>query len=825
MVKTTEQRVPIVQTARIPYTSLRWECPLSQFEFTTTAEIPVLDSIIAQPRAINALQLGAAIRSSGYNVFVSGLSGTGRLTTVRTILESVCKDKVLLQDFCYVYNFAAPNEPKLLSFPQGLGSAFKKNIDEKIIFLRERMTKLFQEESIMRTRRTLVNKFQQKQQLLLNELNKRIRPSGFVVGEIEDENEQNTQPALLFMMNGEPYTIEQLDELVEKKSLTKVKAKEIRKQYQQYQNELADVIRAELGIAQDFRKALLEHDQLAAGVIVRSTFDEIRSAFSGLTEKEHINTFLHDAEQHFMEHIQFFSEPLLASTIAEAGKLLNEDPFFVYNINVILDNSTTSTAPIIIETTPSFQNLFGTIDKKFSPQTGAWTTDFMLIQSGSLLKANGGFLVMNALDVIADVETWKALKRVLLYGKLEFLQDSSAQLTLNSLKPEAIDVSVKVILIGAELLYETLFEGEEDFKKMFKVNAMFDYETALTPEIMMNYARFIAKICTDEKLPHFDRSGVCAVIEFGVLHAERRERISLIFSDIADVVRESAFIAQSTAGNGKIVKRKDVEKALADREWRNSLVSEKMKNIVLNGEVIIHTEGKRIGEINGLSVYSTGRFSFGQPTRITAAVGMGSAGIINVEREVELGGASHDKGIMILTGFLREKFGQRHGLSLSASLAFEQSYDEIDGDSASSTELYALLSAISQIPIKQEIAVTGSLSQKGEVQAIGGVNEKIEGFFNICQQRGLTGEHGVMIPTSNIEHLMLKREIVEACKKKLFHVWAVSTVDEGIELLTGIPAGEIDEQGIYPENSVYGMIQTRLAQFHESSKEDEGETL
>lgn len=791
---------------------LRWECPLSYFPFTSTKELQPLHEIVGQPRAIESLQFGAQLASPGYNLFVSGLSGTGRLTTVKKILEDVRRPKTPLCDFCYVHNFHVADEPKLLRFSEGMGTAFAKAMEETVAYLRMRIPQLFEEEGFQTTRKDLVRKYQERESNILTDFNTKLQPEGFVLGRLENEG-GTAHPAIFIVVDDKLYTPGDLDELIKQGVMTRERARELNEHYQKHQDELVELVRSGVKLMQEFRRALAEHDRLAAGVVVKSAIDELRSTFN--SDSTAVSGYLNDLENDLLNNIEIFN-PNRPATPAEQTETEDtiEKSFAKYAVNVILDNSTTERAPVIIETTPSFVNLFGTIEKKYE-QRGFWTTDFRYIKGGSLLKANGGYLILNAIDMLSEPGVWKVLKRLLLHRKLEIQPvDSYFQISQTMLKPEAIDIDVKIILIGDQDIYRTLYFHEEDFRKMFKVNSEFDYETPLTPEMIDYYARFTTKLCEEENLPHFDKSGVAALIEFAVAHAGDRSRITLRFSDVADVIRESSFYAR--LASARLIRRKDVEQALEKRHWRNNLLDEKIRNNILDGTLLISTDGERIGQINGLSVYSTGLVSFGKPTRITASVGMGTSGIMNIERESELSGSSHDKGLLILSGILRDRFAHAHPLSLSASIAFEQSYGGVDGDSASSTEIYALLSALARVPIRQYLAVTGSINQKGDIQPIGGVNEKIEGFFEICAARGLTGQQGVLIPVQNVKDLMLHKSVVEAVKKKQFHIYPVSTIEEGIELLTGVPAGTPDEHLKYPIDTVFGKVGLILEKFHKA---------
>ncbi len=796
---------------------LRWTCPTSKFKFNSTKSLESLKEIVGQPRAVESIQLGAKLFSPGYNIFVSGLSGTGRLTTVKKLLEAVRSTKNFTFDYCYVHNFKNSDEPRLLKFSRGMGQAFCKSMAETIAFLRTRIPQLFEEEGFQKTRRALVIKFQQKEKEVLTNFDAKLRPNGFFL--TQSENDDGViQYELLFKLKDENHSIEDLRELVNQGVITEAQAKKINTAYQHFADEFADIARERIRIVQEFQRELKEHDRLAATLIVKSAVDDIRSNFND--EEPRVLEHLDTVYNHVLDNLPAFhpEHNLMMPIPSETGE---EDPFDVYRVNVVMDNTDTEGGPIIIETNPTLTNLFGTIERKFD-RRGFWKTDFMHIKGGSLLQADGGYLILNALDMLAEQGVWKALKRVLLHSKLHIqASDSYFQLSQIAVKPEPIKINVKIVMIGDEDIYRLLYFEEEDFRKMFKINANFDYEAELTDEMMQNYASLTHKICEEEGLRHFNKTGMAALIEFGVTHAGSRGHISLRFSDVADVVREASYYARQT--DAKTVGRDHVEEALKQRKWRDNLLDEKLHNAIIEGTFLIDTDGDRVGQINGLSVYSTGLVSFGKPIRITSSIGVGSAGIVNIEREVELSGSSHDKGILILSGFLRERFATSAPVSLSASIAFEQSYDEIDGDSASSTEIYAMLSSLADVPIRQYIAVTGSVNQKGDIQPIGGVNEKIEGFFQVCAARGLDGRHGVIIPEQNIKNLMLPQDVIEAVKNKQFHIWAVSTIEQGIELLTGMPAGTPTDIRKFNPDTIYGRVAQTLEDYRQAMKEHAGD--
>ncbi|MFN8367412.1 MAG: AAA family ATPase [Candidatus Kapaibacterium sp.] len=787
---------------------LRWRCDHRMFEFRTTAELEPLNGIVGQHRAIEAIRLGAEIGSRGFNIFVMSLLGTGRLTTIQQVLRRVANHHKDFNDYCYVNNFKNPDMPRLLKFSAGDGRKFQRAMDDCITLLRRRIPQLFEEAHFRKTRNELIQTYREQETTLLEEFDAQIRPSGFALGQITDEDGTSKQE-IFPLVKGQPITIDKLDEMVAAKKLTLKKAQEILEQYNKFRDELMDLARRGMQLGQEFKRALLEHDKAASSMIVHSTFNEIRVQFAD----SKVHEYLSECEIDLLNNIEIFS-PAHSDETQDAeltsGQQLSEK-LLQYSVNLILDNSEAKAAPIIIETYPTYINLFGTIEKKYD-KNGFVKTDFTQIKSGAMLRADGGYLIVNASDVLLDANVWQTLKRVLLYGRLEIQNQDISNIMGATLKPEVIESNVKVIMLGDYETYSALYELEEDFNKMFKIAAEFDYETDRAEKMMQNYARFVSKICSEENFPHANPSGVAAIVEWAVEQTEDKNKITINFSEVADLIREASFYARQDSK--KIISRTIIEKTLAMRRRRTELQDDKIKNQIYQGTVLIDTVGKRIGQINGLTVYSTGLISFGKPARITVATGAGNAGIVNIERESDFSGSIHTKGVFIITGLLRELFAQRRPLALSASIGFEQNYGGIDGDSASAAEMIALLSSLSRVPINQSIAITGSINQKGDIQPIGGVNEKIKGFFEICAKRGLNGKHGVIIPHQNIADLMLDYDIVEAVKNKKFHIYPIKRLEEAVELLMDMKAGEINEGFTYPSGTLYKLVDERLDELY-----------
>jgi ATP-dependent Lon protease len=797
---------------------LRWTCSDSNFKFKTTKEIEPLDTIVGQERAIESIRMGALILSPGYNVFVSGLSGTGRLTTVKKILEEVADFSPTLNDFCYVNNFENNDHPRLIKLPKGQGKEFAKVIDDAIVYLKGQIPKLYEDQKFQASRKKIIEKYQKKEREILEDFDTKIRTQGFVRGQVETD-QGVTQPEVFPVIDKQTVQIENLDELVASGKLSEKRFKEIRKLYLKFHDELTELSREDYKIMQEFRQNLSDHDKGFAQISVESVLDRIAETFN----TESVGIFIKEVKQYILDNLIIFftgettPEP---QQEAEGQQQRVQDKFSPFYVNIILDNSNTDKAPVIVETTPNYIRLFGTIERIYDNR-GFWRSDFSKIKAGSLLMADQGYLIVNADDLMNEPGVWNALKRVLLYNRIEIQTwDSFFNISQSHLKPDPIDVNIKVIIIGGQTLYKLLYMYEKGFKKIFKVNAQFDYETQNKKNFFENYAGFISKICSDENLPHCDPSGVAAITEWASEHAGTQGKLTLKFSDMADVLREAAFYQKK---HGSLITRQDVNRAINSRRFRNNMVDEKIRQSITDGDMLIDTDGERVGQINGLTVYDTGLLSFGKPARITATISVGNAGIINIEREVEMSGAIHNKGVLIISGYLRDKFAKEHPMSLTASIAFEQSYGGIDGDSASAAEIYVLLLAISGIPITQSIAITGSVNQMGDIQPIGGVNEKITGFYEICRDRGLNKKNGVIIPVQNVKDLMLPPDIVEAVRKGKFSIWAIKRVEDGISLVMGRDAGARDKHGKFPKTSVYGIIEQKLKELHKLAKESLGD--
>lgn len=794
-------------------TELRWSCPQAHLPFTTTTKhLKPLKRIVGQERAIEAIELGAGIRSQGYNIWASGVVGTGRMTTIRQILDHRKGERVQLHDFAYVNNFKTPDQPVLLRFQAGEGRVFARMMDEAMTVVRRRIPQLFEDEQFQTQRKGIIQRFQQREHALIGEFDAKIRPSGFVVGTLQEED--GTGRTEVFpLVDGQPVAMEDLDELVTAKKITEEQAIALQESYETHRDELNEIGRRSMRVMVDFRKELAKHDQAAVGILLNGIFEDMRTSFP----RDRVLEFLQGLTTFILDHVEEFVRVYSAKQngIAdEATEELGRQLERMSIVNLILDNYDSATAPIVVETSPTYQSLFGTIERRVDAR-GFTVSDVSHIRAGSLLRADGGYIILNAMDVLSDAAVWAALKKVMLYGRLD-IQPLDTQFQLNTIKPDYINLDVKVILLGDPAVYLALWAADEDFHKMFKIHAEFDDEAPRTREMIRHYCGFLSQIATEESLLHCDRGAAAAIIEWAVAFTETSTKISLQFAYAADLFREASHFAMLKSS--RVVREEHVRHALAMRQRRSSRADEAIRESIRKGTLLIDTKGSRVGQINGLTVYSSGIVSFGKPARITATVSAGNAGIINIEREVAMSGSIHSKGVLILSGLLRTLFSRRQPMSFTASIAFEQNYGGVDGDSASAAEMIALLSAISNIPIRQDLGITGSINQKGDIQAIGGVNEKITGFFEVCKDKGMHGTQGIVIPVQNVSDLMLTDEIVDAVRAKKFHIYAIERVEEAVELMMGMPAGKSRKDGKFPEGTVFGKVQHNLDVLHEASR-------
>ena len=787
---------------------LRWRCNPDIFSFDSTSDIEPIEGILGQERALKAIKLGVDLRGPGYNIFIAGLSGTGKATTVKKMLEAISDNCPPLYDFAYVNNFKDEDRPILLTFPIGKAKIFKQDFASVIDLLKIQIPQALDNDSYLIRRQKIISHYNEKEQVLMTAFDKKLREENFSLGQVKVG--ETARPDIFPIIDQKPTPIYQLDEFIKQGKLTEQAAKEILKKYNIHQQELHSLFKKSLTLSQEFQGKLGEIEHETVEVVVKGVIENLKEKYSD----EKVIEFLTQAEENVLANIQVFKG--VKPQGEETPEGFQIDYFKEYDINIILDNSETKSCPVVIETSPSYVNLFGAIEK-ISDGRGGWYSDFTKIKSGSMLRANGGYLVLNVKHLFEEPGVWRTLKRILTYRKLE-IQDlhNYFQIAPSVLKPEPIEIDTKVILIGNDNIYSILANYEDDFKKIFKVKADFDYEIKRTDEALVQYARVIKKLIAEENLHEFDKTAIAYLIELGAKYAGQKNKLTTRFSKIADLAREANFWA--TDDGFDVVNADHVRKAYNLGKERHGMLESKINDMIEEGTVLIDTEGERVGQINGLAVYDADFYSFGRPTRITATVSLGSGSIINVEREAGMSGRHYNKGVLIISGYFKETFGQNLPLSFNANLVFEQSYGTVDGDSASCAEIFALLSTLSGLPLKQSIAVTGSLNQKGDVQPIGGVNEKVEGFYDVCKARGLNKKQGVIIPIQNVKELMLRDDVIEAVRKNNFHIYTIERVEEGIEILTGVKAGKRIVNGNYEPNTVFDLVEKKIKDLYAKSK-------
>ncbi len=779
---------------------LRKTIGLTMFPFETTAEIDPLNTVIGQERAIKSIELALEMEHSGYNVFVTGMSGTGRTTIVNDILKKIASNQSVPSDWVYVYNFEDSDAPHALEFPAGQGKEFKRHVEELIKSLKKEMSDTFESEDYEKQKLAIVTQNNERKRKILTELDAEAKAKGVQI--------QNTPSGFqtIILRGDKPLTPEDYEQLNDKEK------GEINQLLEAIQEKINLVVRELMKMDRDSQQQVRDLNEQIASYIVNRYINELKSDYRDYAA---IIKYLERVSADVIDNIGEFLTHTRKQAENENNRPEGANHFKRYEVNVAVDNSNTKGAPVIFEANPTYNNLFGRIEKQVI--MGAQVTDFTMIKSGSLHRANGGYLVMDASHVLKNPFVYDSLKRAIKTReiRIEDVSELYGFLSPAGLRPQAIPLNLKVVLIGWSQVYYSLQAYDQDFSKIFKIRADFDYETGSNEDSILKYAQFVRRVCEEENLLPFHRTGVREVAYYGHRLVDDQKKISLRFGSLMGIIREANHYARKV--NEHVVRAKHVQKAIKEFEYRHSLVEEKIHEMYKRDIYRIDIKGKRTGQINGLAVYAMGDHSFGRPSKITAKTYIGNENVVNIERKARLSGKIHDKGLMILSGFFNSKFGEYIPLSFSASLTFEQSYSMIDGDSASSTELYALISSLANVPIKQGIAVTGSVNQNGDVQAIGGVNEKIEGFYLVCKEKGLTGEQGVMIPSSNKDNLMLKDEIIDAVKDGKFHIWAVDTIEDGLKILTGQEAGSRYRNTKFPKGSLYGLVEAQLRTFAKRS--------
>jgi predicted ATP-dependent protease len=741
--------------------------------FTSTRELTGAKEFVGQERALAALELGLGVGGNGYNIFVSGLTGAEKLETLHRWVAQRATSSATPGDWVYVHNFKQPDAPRAIYLKAGESKRLKQMMHDLVKTLREELPKAFRQEAFDKEKSSLTEKYNNRAQELNAQFATVARERGFQL-----QTSSRGHVYFIPIVDGKP-----LQRPQDFTALPEEERREVEKRQQELSVEMERLARKQQELMREMEEDIRTIEQRFCENLLVPILQRMEYELSN----DEVRLYLAEVRSHVLNNLDDFKEaPPTPFAMPFMPMPRERDPYLEYDVNIVVDNAQTAGAPIIVESAPTYLNLFGTIERVVD-RFGRVVTNFTRIKSGSFLRAHGGYLIFSLEDAITEPAVWKVLKRTLRSGRIEMeTYEPFALFSASGLKPEPVKVNTKVIVVGSAFLYHLLYAWDDEFHEMFKIRADFNPVMRRDDEHQLAYAQWVGNLCNEEGLPHFDQSGVERLIEFGTRQAGDRDKVLASYAAVADLVREAAFWARKE--DRQLVSARDVEKALDSRVFRSNRIEEDIRELIANGTILVDIAGKKIGQVNGLSVMEIGDYAFGRPSRVTASVGMGQAGIVNIERESHLSGSIHDKGVLILAGYLRNRFGQNHPLALSASLCFEQSYSGVEGDSASSTELYALLSRLTEIPLRQDLAVTGSVNQWGEVQAIGGVNEKIEGFYDICRVIGLTGSQGVIIPASNVRHLVLRRDVIEAVAQGQFHIYAVRTIDEGLEILTGIPS-------------------------------------
>lgn len=780
----------------LEYKKLKRVCTLEEFDFNTTDELEAEFSIIGQQKAVKAMEFGLSIKMKGYNIYMSGPSGTGKTTYAKEIAQKFAKNEKVPYDWCYVYNFDDSRKPTALRFKPGEGKAFKDDMKELVEMLNIKIPKVFSEDDYENQKNEIIDSYEKQRSILMKEVSDKAKEYGFGI--------KTTNSGVYFMpiIDGVLLSEEEFENLPENQK------EEILKKSDVVQDAVQDIMKELKEYEKKTKKEINDLDYKVGMFTIEPYIIELQEKYK---QYDKIIKYLSQVKEDILENIQDFIEnddeendETVSALMPFLGKKVSDEITDKYEVNLLVDNSKTKGAPVIIDFNPTYYNLIGEIE--YDTEFGNMTTDYKKIKPGLFHQANGGYLILQAQDLMANAQAWEVLKRVIKTKEItiESLRDQLGALAVSTLKPEPIAIDVKVIIIGSNYIYNILYEYEEDFRKLFKIRADFDSEMDFNYENIKSLAKYIKGFSQREKTMPFDISAVSKIVEYSSRVAENQNKLTTRFNQIVEILCESATWARLESSN--IVTVAHVMKAIYEKIDRSNMYEQKMDEIIKQNVIMIDTEGKKVGQINGLAVLDTGDYTFGKPTRITATTYVGRSGIVNIEKEAELSGSIHDKGVQVISGYLGQTYAQEYPLSLSCRLCFEQNYNGVDGDSASSTELYVILSSLSEIPINQEIAVTGSINQFGEIQAIGGVTYKIEGFYDLCKLRGLTGNQGVIIPYQNISDLVLKDEVIQSVKDGKFHIYPIKHINEGIEILTNTPYEKI-----------HSKVLTKLKKFYRSS--------
>ncbi|MEE8185853.1 MAG: ATP-binding protein [Thermodesulfobacteriota bacterium] len=786
----------------LPPEKLYRRCDPDQFSFQTTDEITPAEEILGQERAMHSLDMGLGLKSHGYNIYVLGEGGTGKASIIKAKLEKRANKEDTPNDWCYVFNFSDPDRPKALSLPAGVGSDLRSDMEGLIETLKRDIPKVFESKDYEKHRDEIFEGQQARTKAIFTKIEKKAEQKGFILK--KTASSLSVVPA----KDGKPVVQEDFE------ALPKEEKARIEEESKLLQDNLSNIIREVRNVEKETKERINALDREVTQYVVTPLVNELLDKYKEFPE---VVNYLQIIREDILERLDDFrpkEELALPFPGLKLGKA--ETPLERYSVNLIVNNKETKGAPVIIETNPTYYNLFGRVEHKV--QYGVAITDFTMIKGGSVHKANGGYLVLDALDLLRNIFAYDAIKRMIKNkeARVEDVWEQYRLVSTTTLKPEPIPVDIKIILKGDPYIYYTLYNLDHEYRKLFKVKSDFDSQMPISKDNIEKYALFISARCKEDGLHPFDRTGVARVIEHSLRTSGDQEKLTARFSEITDLIKEASYWADR---NGSSVVNADfVEQTIREKVYRNSRVADRLRELITEGTFMIDTEGAVAGQINGIAIIDLGDYSFGKPSRITARTYLGDKGVINIEREVKMSGRIHNKALLILTSYLGNKFAQSTPMSLSASICFEQLYEEIEGDSATCTEFYALISSLTDLPLNQGIAVTGSMNQLGEVQPVGGVNEKIEGFFDVSLAKGLTGKQGVIIPIKNVRHLMLKKEVIEAVKEGKFHVYPIGYIDEGLEILTGMPAGEKQKDGTYPEGTVNHLTAKKLKELAKTLK-------
>lgn len=786
----------------LSYKDLKLACNPNIFKFGTTAELDTQYSVLGQERGIKALEFGLSVDIKGYNLFLEGPAGVGKTMYTKHLLETNSRKKKTPNDWCYIYNFDNPNEPIAVSLPAGKGKEFKEQMETFIKDVRKDIVNTFSNKDFEKEKALIKQEFEEKRNDLLEKLNKKSEKYGFQV--------KSSQSGIYMMpmLDGKTINEEEFEKLDEA----------VKKDFEEKSNIVQEQIFQVIGqikvIEKESDKRIEEWQSNIALLTINVHINLLKANYK---RNKKINAFIDNIKKDILKNISLFITPETPTNNQQVGPRQEAPkPWLNYRVNLFVDNSNLQGAPVVMDTNYSYQNLFGRLE--YENHYGMLKTDFTMLKPGLLHKANGGYIILQAKDLIANPLSYESLKKALTVRELSIDNgmEQRANMVMVSLKPEPIPLDVKVLLVGSGSLYYTLLSADSDFRKLFKVKVEFEEEAERTDENIMKLAGFVHNFCLKEGLLELDPSAMARIVELSSKMANDKQKISTKFNEIAEIVGEAATWAR--LDKAKVVTKEYIDKALAERIERIKKYDKRYLQMIKEETLLISTEGHEVGQINGLTVMTIGDYSFGKPAKITVNTYMGKTGIINIEREIEMSGSTHSKGVLILEGYIGQVFAQDFPLALTASICFEQLYNGVDGDSASSTEAYALLSSLSGIPINQSIAVTGSVNQKGEIQPIGGINEKIEGFYQICKMRGFNGEHGIIMPVQNVRNLHLSDEIIKDVKAGNFHIYAISTIEQGIEILTGVPAGRKGKDGKFPAGTINYLAYEKLKKFAENAK-------